>query len=135
MVCIDRLGAALCRVAGRELPSPYRYDEKGQLRVIVKPVTWAGITDEAFNEIRQYGRGSASVTIRLLDTIALIASRLTGEEAQAALLRQATMIERGSCEGLPEEQDREEVRERYRLVLRMLEEGVTGPRAGRGKAG
>ena len=126
MMCVDRLGAALCRLAGREIPSPYRYDEKGRLRVIARPVTWTGIADTAFNEIRQYGRESASVTIRLLETIALVAARVSTEEGRAALKRQAMMIERGSHEGLPDPQDREDVRERYRLVLRALERS-SGP--------
>ena len=124
MMCVDRLGAALWRLAGREFPSPYRYDEQGQLRVIAKPVTWAGITDKAFNEIRQYGRTSAAVTIRLLDTIALVAERVADDEGRAALLRQAMMIERGSHDGLAEEQDRADVRERYNAVLQALEVGT-----------
>ena len=121
IMCVDRLGAALCRLADREFPTRYRYDEQGHLRVIAKPVTWAGVTDQAFNEIRQYGRTSAAVTIRLLDTIALIAKRVAGDEARAALLRQAAMIERGSHEGLAEEQDRADVRERYQAVLEALQ--------------
>jgi len=121
MMCIDRLGASLCRLGDRTFPSPYRYDDAGQLRVIARPVTWAGIVDMAFNEIRQYGRSSAAVTLRLLETIARTAERVTDAEGRAALLRQAMMIERGSHAGLPEEQDRQDVYERYQDVLRVLE--------------
>ena len=35
--CIDRLGEALCRMAGRSCPSSLRYDDEGQLRVITYP--------------------------------------------------------------------------------------------------
>ena len=34
MACTDWLGAALCHLAESELPSPYRYDEAGTVRVI-----------------------------------------------------------------------------------------------------
>ena len=34
MTCIDRLGAALGRLAGRKVPSPYRHDPGGQLRLV-----------------------------------------------------------------------------------------------------
>ena len=134
IMCIDRLGAALCRLSSRVLPSSYRYDESGQLRVIAKPETRPEMTDVAFNEIRQYGRSSASVTIRLLETIARVAARVTNPEDQAALLRQAMMIERGSHESLPEEQDRRDVSDRYQAVLRAVRERATDVAAGQGEA-
>ncbi|HZG65664.1 MAG TPA: DUF2254 family protein, partial [Herpetosiphonaceae bacterium] len=122
------------RLSSRVLPSSYRYGESGQLRVIAKPETRPEMTDVAFNEIRQYGRSSASVTIRLLETIARVAARVTNPEDQAALLRQAMMIERGSHESLPEEQDRRDVSDRYQAVLRAVRERATDVAAGQGEA-
>jgi uncharacterized membrane protein len=98
MTCVDRLGEALCQSAERTLPSPSRYDADGRLRVVVHPTTFTGVTDAAFNQIRQYGRGSAAVTIRLLEAIAGVAARASGEEDRAALLQQARMIKRGSVD-------------------------------------
>lgn len=54
--CIDRLSAGLSRLAQRDFPSPYRYDQDNNLRAIAQGVTFAGLTDAAFNQIRQYGR-------------------------------------------------------------------------------
>jgi len=71
--CVDRLGSALCRLAARDMPSPYRHDRQNQLRVIAPADTFPEIIDAAFNQIRQYGRSSAAVTIRLLETIAMTA--------------------------------------------------------------
>lgn len=115
--CIDRLGAALARLSERRFPSPYRYDDEGNLRVIVEPVRFRGIVDTAFNQIRQYGQSSAAVTIRLLEAIAIIAGRTSDGERRAALLRQADMIWRGSQASLPEPEDRADVEaRRYRQV-------------------
>jgi uncharacterized membrane protein len=77
---IDRLGEALCQLATRVMPSPERYDKNGILRVITYPVTFAGVTDAAFTQIRQYGRTSASVTIRLLETIAVVTAHASRED-------------------------------------------------------
>jgi uncharacterized membrane protein len=126
IACIDRLGAALCLLAEREIPSAYRHDSEGKLRVIGDPVTLADLTDAAFNQIRQYGRSSAAVTIHLLETIAVILGRARRETDRIALLRQATMIERGS-HALTEERDREDVRERYRAVLQYLDVASVQP--------
>ena len=123
MSCIDRLGSALCYLTGRAFPSSYHFDDGGTLRMIAKPVTFAGVMDAAFDQIRQYGRSSAAVTIRLLETLTVIASHARDPEQRQAVLRQASMVERASREALPEENDRQDVQERYRGLLEALEKG------------
>lgn len=73
--------------------------------------TFPDITDAAFNQIRQYGRSSAAVTIRLLETIAVVAGFTHRPEDRAALLLHTEMIARGAREGLPEAEDRRAVEE------------------------
>jgi uncharacterized membrane protein len=121
MTCTDRLGSALCRLAVRKIPSPYRYDASGTLRVIAPGVTFAQVTDAAFNQIRQYGRSSAAVTIHLLEVLTMVAHEVRTEADRGALLRHAAMIERGGREALPEEQDGIEVKERYQDFLTALD--------------
>lgn len=103
--CIDQLSAGLSRLAQREFPSPYRYDDNDKLRVIAKRVTFAQLTDAAFNQIRQYGKSDVAVTIRLLEAIATIASYTSAQQDRAALLRHAEMIEQDSFESISQEQD------------------------------
>ncbi|HUF39531.1 MAG TPA: DUF2254 domain-containing protein [Anaerolineales bacterium] len=121
MACIDRLGAALARLAERRIPSAYRYDAEDKLRLITDPVTFEGIVEAAFNQIRQHARANAAVTIRLLETLAVIGARTRTESEREALRRQAIMIQRGSREALPEEYDLEAVEERYRTVQTVLD--------------
>ena len=83
-------------------------------------VTFPEIVDASFGPIRQYARSSAVVTIRLLETIAVIAGATHRPADRAALLRQAEMIVRGARQALPEDGDRREVEERYRDVSRAL---------------
>jgi len=128
VTCVDHLGSALCRLLQRDMPSPFRHDSQDQLRVITPVVTFSALTDAAFNQIRQYGRSSAAVTIRLLETIAVVAGFAHRPEDRAALLRHAKMIARGSRGGLPEDEDRQEVEERYQSVNKMLSESAdSGP--------
>ncbi|AFZ20316.1 DUF2254 domain-containing protein [Allocoleopsis franciscana] len=119
--CIDRLSAGLSRLAQRDFPSPYRYDEDDHLRVIANPVTFPQLTNTAFNQIRRYGKRDVAVTIRLLEAIARIAPYTSNKKDQAALLRHAQMIERGSREEVAEECDRACVEERYWAVVKALE--------------
>jgi len=120
ITCVDRLGSALRRLAQREMPSPFRLDEQDRLRVVVPAVTFPEIVDASFGPIRQYARSSAVVTIRLLETIGVIAGATHRPADRAALLRQAEMIVRGARQALPEDGDRREVEERYRDVSRAL---------------
>ncbi len=122
ITCVDRLGSALRRLAQRDMPSTYRFDEQDRLRVIVPAVTFPEIVNAAFNQIRQYARSSAAVTIRLLESIAVIALAAGRAEDRAALHRHAEMIVRGAREGLPEDWDRREAEERYQSVVRALRE-------------
>lgn len=121
MACIDRLGVALANLAERQIPSGYRYDDENKLRLMADAITFEGIVETAFNQIRQYGRSSAAVTIRLLETIAVIAAHTRTQTEQEALQRQARMIKQGSEEALPEEYDRQDVKKRYELVQQIIE--------------
>ena len=118
--CIDRLGSALCFLCGSEFPSPYRYDDEGNLRVLLKPVTFTGIMNAAFDQIRQYGRKSVAVTIRLLETLRMIAAQARTHEQREAILRQAEMVRRSSREALHEENDILDVMQRYQAVVDVL---------------
>lgn len=120
--CIDQLAAGLCHLVERYTPSAYRFDEGGCLRVIAgDQVTFRGIVDAAFNQIRQNASYHASVRIRLLEAIATVMECAPDEDALACLLRHADMIRRGSERELPEAQDRADVEERYQAMIAALD--------------
>lgn len=123
ITCIDRLGSALCRLAQREIPSPYRFDKEGHVRVVAPPVTFARIADAAFDEIRRHGRTSAAIAIRLLETIGVVAGVARRPDDRAALRRHAEMIVRGAREAISEEEDRQAVERQYFAVSRTLNSG------------
>lgn len=116
IACVDHLGAALCKLAARDMPNPYFYDEQDKLRLLGPERTFEEVLNSAFNQIRQYSISSASVTIRLLDTIGVILKFVNRPEDKEALLRHADMVVRGAREGLPEIEDRQQVEARRLLV-------------------
>ncbi|MBN3947014.1 MAG: DUF2254 domain-containing protein [Nostoc sp. NMS7] len=126
--CVDRLGAGLSRLAQKNFPSPYRYDEDDKLRAIAFGVTFEGLVDSAFNGIRQYARSDASVTIRLLEAIANVATYTNNPKYQVVLQRHAEMILRGSQEGLPEELDRQDVQKQYDNAIQALKNQILAER-------
>lgn len=122
--CVDRLGSALTRLVRVELASPDRSDEQGDIRVVIPAFRFTAALDAAINPIRQCAQASAPVSIRLLETLQVIAAASCGEADREAVARQAKMVARGACEGLQEENDRRAVEERLEVVLERLQPGA-----------
>ncbi|HMQ52014.1 MAG TPA: DUF2254 domain-containing protein [Anaerolineae bacterium] len=120
MACVDQLGVALARLAEKQVPPAYRYDDAGQLRLIFQPLTFTTLTNRAFDQIRQYARTNTAVTIRLLETIAVIVAQANDEEERQVLLNQAKMINQGGQEALPERSDRNEVHRSYQMIQTLV---------------
>ncbi|WP_009630402.1 DUF2254 domain-containing protein [Synechocystis sp. PCC 7509] len=118
--CIDRLSAGLSYLAGRDFPSPYRYDDLGNLRIITQPVTFVGLINAAFNQIRQYSNSDVAVTIRLLEAITTIARYTQNPKDREALRRHAEMIQRDSNDAVSEEWDKKDIEKQYQAVLKAL---------------
>lgn len=120
--CIDQISATLCYLARRDIPSPYHYDNQNRLRLLMTSLAFVDVTDAAFNQIRQNGRSSVAVTIRLLEAIAVIAPFTYRPADRAALRRQAQMIERGSQDAIAEELDRQDIKAQYLDTIRAIEQ-------------
>lgn len=116
--CVDRLAAGLCQLAGRRMPSPYRYDEHGVLRVIAIPVTFPSMLDAAFDEIERYGRSSVSVSCRLLRALRDLAPCVSAEDDRLALRRHADAID--TRDAFRDRVDRDTVSAQYRDTVDAL---------------
>ncbi|MEZ5365498.1 MAG: DUF2254 domain-containing protein, partial [Bryobacterales bacterium] len=116
MSCIDRLGASLGFLAGRETPSPYHRDEDGRVRLLFASETLPELLDDAFHQIRRFGRGNVSIALRLLDALESVARSTDSEEDHEAIRRHVELVVRGA-EDIPEERDRLLVEARADRVL------------------
>ncbi|PSR15587.1 DUF2254 domain-containing protein [filamentous cyanobacterium CCP3] len=123
--CIDRLAEGLARLAGRELPSPYRYDPSHTLRVIAAPVKFETLANAAFSQIRQYGSANSVVVGRLMAAIATIAPYTRHSKQRYVLQRHLEAIWCSSQQNLNHPQDLEAVEEQYRTALAALQHPET----------
>jgi uncharacterized membrane protein len=114
ITCIDWLSAALSHLVTKPFPSPIRYDDQGKLRLVFdKPLTFDGVTDTAFNQIRQYSEGRVDVSIRLLEGISFIIEQTENEEYKKMLLRHARLVERRSVKEATARDDRKDLEARF----------------------
>jgi uncharacterized membrane protein len=122
--CVDWLGAVLRRLAERRMPSPFRYDRDGTLRVITEAVAFGGVVDAALDQIRQAAGTNVAVALRLLETITVVLEGVRRREDAQALLRQAAMIHRAG-HAVAEAEDRAAIEERYRWLCTVSAERNT----------
>lgn len=106
-------------VAARRLPSDYRYDEQGSLRLVADRNSFQGLCDAAFNQIRQHAGNNPAVLIRLLEGLFVVAARAGSEEKHAALAQHARMIRRAARD-LPEPRDRRDVEDRFKKLISVF---------------
>jgi uncharacterized membrane protein len=118
--CIDHLGSALSRLAQRELSITHYCDDEGRLCVITNPVCFSDVLDAAFNQIRQYGRDSVAVTIRMLEAFECIARQVQRPEDRAAVRDHANMILRLG-DAFDEAHDQRQVQDRHDRVTALLD--------------
>jgi uncharacterized membrane protein len=120
MTCVEWLGAGLIRVAGRATPDPHRCDGIGRLRVVGCGIDFAALADAAFNGIRQYGCGNASVTVRMLDVIARIVPHARRDEERKTLAQHATAILADGTGRMPNQSDKAAIEGKYETVTAAL---------------
>lgn len=121
--CVDRLGQAVGFVAERDLPPNAKQDEAQQLRFVGPGLTFGGVMDAAFNQIRQHARGNVAVLIRLLATYAVIGERCRTSEQVTAVRLHAVMTHRSTPAAELDPADAEDLDRRFRRTLRVLRAG------------
>ncbi|MGD9645315.1 MAG: DUF2254 domain-containing protein [Pirellulales bacterium] len=121
MTCIDRLSQALCLLAERKIPSPQRFDDSQRLRVILTPLSFPGMLDEAYDQIREYGSSSTAVSRRLLQALERIARRVRRPEDLEAIERQGKLVMRGA-KAIAEEEDGRDVKRRMNVLEKVVSE-------------
>jgi uncharacterized membrane protein len=72
--CIDHIGVILGTLVTRRLPDLDRMDAEGKLRIIMHERTFNDLARLAFDQLRHFGAKDPVIVIRLLDTIAHVAT-------------------------------------------------------------
>ena len=105
---LDRLGASLCDVAGRNLASGVWLREKTP-RLVVPCVSYDGLTDAMFHMIRQNASGSTAVLVRILDVLTAVASCEPLAARRTTLARHAKLVVDDAKRSIPNNADLQDV--------------------------
>ena len=110
--CIDRIGDNLNLLASRDLPSPYRFDEAGTLRLVFPVLSIKDLVQHLFGPIRAYGAADYLTLNHLLDTLKKM-SRLTHDPVYRQVLFDEAKRVRDEAESKLSKADYNELLETY----------------------
>jgi uncharacterized membrane protein len=122
LTCIDWLSAGLIQVSSRTLSEGVYRDRDNRVRLIETDPSYDRMVNRAFDKIRQSSRGMPAVIIRMLDSLASVASSTSSPGQRLVLVRQAEMIVRSAEDSVPEANDLIDIRDRYRRLIAMDED-------------
>ncbi|MBN8899437.1 MAG: hypothetical protein BGO51_14525 [Rhodospirillales bacterium 69-11] len=117
---LDRLGAALCELASRQLPSGVTVRD-GKQRLARGATDYPGLVDAMFHMLRQAGTNVPAVMIRLLEVLAE-AGAVERDRARIEWLRVHVDLTRDAAlRGTQDAAALDAVHERYRTALAAMQ--------------
>ncbi len=119
VMSLDYLTAILARLSSRRVESPWRYDG-GELRVITRGATFAGLVELSLDQIRQNAAGNVAVLTRLLGTLELLEGLTQNPARRQVLWRQARALEEVVQRTVPGPHDREPQKARAERLMGSL---------------
>jgi uncharacterized membrane protein len=117
VACIDWITAALTKLAAESIPSAYRYDADGTLRLVYNPTSFREFADAAYDPLREYGRGMVEVVVRLLQSIEAVGERAMPPDNRACLAQHARRIRDDAVVQLENPSDRDRVTRQFRKTM------------------
>lgn len=125
VMCLDHLAVILVRLTDRRIPSPYRFDDDGELRVLARGPSFHSLVGESFDQIRQSASGNVAILARLLEVLELLEGRTEDLNRRAVLLRQVQATAEVARRTIPAPLDRQPIEEQ---VSRLAEQLRSDPR-------
>lgn len=113
--CIDNLSAIMAKLTNTPFPHKHRYDEKGNLRLVIDILTFEGMLDAAYNQIRQNAGNSPAVLIRMMEAVNKIYKFAQNDVQRTSIKKHADMIYRSAQENFKEKNDLSDMESRYIL--------------------
>ncbi|MEJ7688663.1 MAG: DUF2254 domain-containing protein [Variovorax sp.] len=131
MSVLDRLGAALCDLAGTHLPSGVTMRDDA-VALVVPNVSYRTLVDVMFHMIRQNAAGSTAVMIRLLDVLTAVMACESDKDRRAVLLGHADLVRSDAQRNIGNEADIADVGRRHDTLRRTMAHGALGAIGSRG---
>ena len=117
---LDDLSAGLVRLADRRTPSPYRYDDQGQLRVVAPGVMLTDLLDHVLDAMRLYAIEHPLVLHRTLELVEQVGAAVGQPALRARMDTQIRRLLEAFTLSSPQDYDIEQLTRHADRVRRSL---------------
>lgn len=111
ITCIDKLCAVLCNLTDKAFPLS-NIKEDDVLRLVCKASTFTAIATAAFDQIREESENNLAVTMKMLDSLQVLASLSKSDEQRDFVLTQTEMIKQQQAKQSMSDHDRSNLLQR-----------------------
>ena len=123
-ICVvERLGTALCEMAGRFFPAS-AVERDGRTVLTFPQFDYDGLTDAMFHMIRQNAAGSVAVLIRIIEVLTAVATCEKSARRIDSLSRHAALVLADAERTIASRDDLRDVRERHAFFTRVRSSGL-----------
>jgi uncharacterized membrane protein len=129
MSVLDRLGAVLCDLVNRCLPSGVSL-RGSRVVLVVEQTDYAGLTDSMFHLIRQNAAGKAAVLIRLIEVLTVVICCERDPVRMVELKRHVDLTLECAKQSISGSSDLDDVQKRHTAFENMRQSGPEGQREG-----
>lgn len=116
ITCIDKLSAVLCNLTDKEFPQHNIHDDDEALRLVCKALTFTAIATAAFDQIREQSENNIAVTMKILDSLHVLATQVKSTEQRDFVLSQTEMIKQQQAAQPMSDYDRSNLVKRIKKI-------------------
>lgn len=118
--CINWFQSAMKAVMRGNPPSPYRYDENGDFRIMATPITFQRLVSVICDQSRLYIAKDRNATLKMLTILTELAVEATNSEYRKILQEQLKKLEETSLHFAKDKPTRQDLATRFTMSSRMI---------------
>ncbi len=119
---MDWLHSALAKLSARKIPGPYYYDDDGNIRIVIRTLTFEMFADSLLYKILPYIAADRNAAMHAMKVLGELIFNIDRESERNVLLKHAEILTQAAQESLKIKADRDAVAKRYDVILECLED-------------
>jgi uncharacterized membrane protein len=120
MNCINWYHSAFKVFLRGQMPSPFRRDQNGNLRVIAHPIDFERFASVICDQSRAYIATDRNTTLKMMTILTELAAGTDKAAEKAVLLEHLEKLKSAALEGLPMQADKDDIIERHAKALEIV---------------
>jgi uncharacterized membrane protein len=118
--CMDWLSAVMSNLARRRPLDAHRYDDRGELRVVYRQITFPRLAEAVCGGLRPHAKRDPAAALHLLGALEAVAPDVVSTADRQALLHHVGLLNSACQQTLDQEEDRAAVAQKSAQTLKRI---------------